>query len=131
MLRIVQPLFQEDNDKERRHRKFDALCIDGEACTDETSDGRACDPVKLVQQGDKEHKPARINAVRNLCCVVDREGFIAHAIDEIGFFPACTAILFKHGNTVEDMTCLNHECEEEGLERCKRTEEECRCNEFE
>ena len=96
MLRIVQPLFQKDDDKERCHRKLDALCIDGEACTDETADGRACNPIDLVQQGYEEHKPACINVLRDLCRIVDREGLITHAIDKIGLLPARAAILFKH-----------------------------------
>ena len=131
MLRVIHPLLHKDDNKESRHCELNTLRIDGEACAHKTADRRTRNPVELVEEGHKEHEPARIDALRNLRRVVDGEGFIAHAIDEIGLLPPCAAVLLKHRDAVEDMASLHHECEQEGLQRGKGAEEECRCNEFE
>ena len=131
MLRVVQPLLDKDDDEECRHRELYAVCIDGELRTNQSADGCARGPVELVEKCDKEHEPACIDPLRNFCRIVDGEGLVTHAIDEVGLLPACAAIFFKHGDAVEDVPPLHHECEEKGLHGGKGTEEECCRNKFE
>ena len=131
VLRIVQPLLDKDDDEECCHRELNPVCVDGELRADQSADGRARDPVELVQQRHKEHEPACVDSLRNLCRVADGEGLVTHAIDEVGLLPTRAAIFLEHGDPVEDVPPLHHEREEKGLHGCKWAEEECRCNEFE
>ena len=131
VLRIVQPLLDKDDDEERRHRELNAVCVNGQLRADQSADGCASDPVELVQQGHKEHEPACVDTLRNLRRVVDGEGLVTHTVDEVGLFPACAAIFFKHGYAIEDVPPLHHQREQEGLQRGKRTQQECRRDEFE
>lgn len=112
-------LLEEDDDEHRRHDEGDALRIERQQGAHEASDGRAADPVEFVEQCDEEHEPAAVDAVRHFCGKINGKRFIAHAVNQIIFFPARILETVKHGNAVEEVARLDEDGHEKGLQRGK------------
>ena len=74
-------------------------------------------PVKLVEQRDEEIEPPPVDPLRDLGGAIDAEGLIAHAIDEVGLFPAQSLKFIQHGNAVKKVPRLDHQRHQETLHR--------------
>ena len=113
------PLVDEHDDKQCRHDELDACRIKMYDISQKGSRGRACDPVDLVEQRDEKHKPAFVNIRGRRHGAVDRKGFVAHPIDQIGLFPTRILVLFQHGDPVEQVPRIDHQRQEKGMQRMK------------
>ena len=124
------PLVDEHDDKQCRHDELDACRIKMYDISQKGSRGRACDPVDLVEQRDEKHKPAFVNIRGRRHGAVDRKGFVAHPIDQIGFFPARILILFQHGDPVEQMPRIDHQRQKKGMQRMKGGQQQLHGDKF-
>ena len=120
---LFQPLVEEDDDEHGRHDETDPGRIKLQQRPDQSA-GRGADcPVEIVQQGDKEKKPAFIDALRNFCRIIDGKRLITHAEDEEKFFPAHPLIFFQHRQSIEQMARLNEQCHDKHLQWREWTEQ--------
>ena len=130
MIFFFQPLLHKDDDKHGGHNEFQSLCIKVNQRAEDTAERGAGDPVKLIQQGYEKHEPAAIHIFWDICRVVYRKCFIAHAVDEIDFFPAHTFELVQHGNPVKQMPCVDHQRHSQSLNRIERPHEHIYSDKF-
>ena len=117
MVPFLQPLLQKDNYKHRRHHKIQPLCIEMDEAAQHAAQCGAGHPVELVEQRDEEIEPPPVDPLRDLGGAIDAEGLIAHAIDEVGLFPAHALVLFQHGDAVEQMPRIDHQRQKKGVQR--------------
>ena len=111
------PLIDEHHGEQRRHDEFDAGGVKVQDRAEQRAERRARDPVGLVEQGDEEHEPAAVHALRRGDGAVDGEGLVAHAEDQVGLFPAHALVLFQHGDAVEQMPRIDHQRQKKGVQR--------------
>ena len=117
MVLFLQPLLQKDNYKHRRHHKIQPLGIEMDEAAQHAAQCGAGHPVKLVEQRDEEIEPPPVDPLRDLGGAIDAEGLIAHAIDEVGLFPAQSLKFIQHGNAVKKVPRLDHQRHQETLHR--------------
>ena len=84
---------------------------------DDAAEGGSGDPVGLVEQGGPQVEPSAVDVCGDGGGGVDGVGFVAHAVDEVGAFPAESFEFVEHGQAVEEVACVDHEGEEDGCGR--------------
>ena len=88
---FVQPLLHEDDNKHSCYHKIQTVCIELKQIAHQTADGCSAEPVKMVEQRDKEIEPAAVHICGGICRAVAAEGFIAHAENQVRLLPSQTA----------------------------------------
>ena len=83
---LFHPLLQENHDEHRCHDKIETIRIEMDQIAEQSTEGCTAYPIDLIKQCYKEIEPAFVNAIGNICSVIDAEGFITHPVDEIDFF---------------------------------------------
>ena len=109
MLLPLFPFIEEDHDEHRGHHKVEPLGVERDHIADDAAEHSAEHPVALVQQRDEEHEPAAVHVRRDHGRIVDGEGLVAHAEDQIGLLSACAFEFFQHGDAVEQVARLDHQ----------------------
>ena len=130
MIFFFQPLLEEDHDKHRCHHEIQTLSVKVDQGTEDPAQCSAEKPVKMVERGYKEHKPAFVDIFRDHGSVIDRKALITHAEDEIKGTPSIASVFFQHGNAVEQMPGVDHKRHGKCLERVERPEQEIYSDEF-
>ena len=110
----------EHDHKQRGHDKFQSGRVKLDDTAQQCAQGRPAHPVQMVEQGDKEHEPAPVDALRRLDRAVDGERLVAHAENQIKFLPSGIFELFQHGNAVKQVSRVDHERQNKGVEGLKR-----------
>lgn len=102
------PLAGENSHKEGYQGEIQPLGVNANGAAQYATQCSPGDPIDLIQDGDKGHKPALVNASGRGRAYIDSEGFIAHTVDEEKLFPACVLENFQHGETIKEMARINH-----------------------
>src|SRR5699024_8765238 len=116
---LFQPLFQENYHKHGGHDKVKSLCVEMYQRSEDTSQRRAEEPVKMVQQRHKKHEPASVHVVRYISGIVDGKTFVAHAKNQVYFLPSDSPEFFQHGYAVKQVAGIDHEGHGQRLQRIK------------
>lgn len=85
---LLHPVLHKDGDEHCCHHEVEAATVEMEEVAEDGTHRRSRDPVAIVEHGDPEHEPAFVDAFRDLCCIIDGERLVAHAVDERELFPA-------------------------------------------
>ena len=122
MILFFQPLLHKDHHEHSGHNEFQPFRIEMDQRAEDPAQRRTREPVKMVQERDKEHKPPAVNIFRDIRGIVDGKALVAHSEDQIEFLASHTAELVQHGNPVEQMPCIDHQSHGKSLQRVKRSQ---------
>ena len=127
---FLHPLLHKNHNEHSRHNEIQPRRVKMDKTAEQTADRRAADPIKLIEKGHKEIKPAPVNVFRDFGSIIDAECFVAHGVDQVIFFRAEIFIFIQHGNAVKQMARLNHERHQKCLHGRKRGEQHAHGDKF-
>ncbi len=102
------PLLHKDHQKQCGHGKINTGGIDRQEISDQGTDDTAEDPVKMIQSRNEEKEPFPADVLRRFGGADQRISLIGQRKDQVRFqFPA-VLVTVQHGQTVEQMSCIDH-----------------------
>ena len=62
---FLHPLLHKNHNEHSRHNEIQPRRVKMDKTAEQTADRRAADPIKLIEKGHKEIKPAPVNVFRD------------------------------------------------------------------
>ena len=130
MTLFLQKLIEKDHSKHGCHDEIQTFRIDADDLSQESPDRTAGHPVDMIQSGNTFPEAVSVDAFRYIRGAVDRKCFVCQCIDQIPFAMSGSFVFFKHCKTVEQVSCLHHDCYKECLQKIERSRQHGYCEEF-
>lgn len=122
------PPIHKDHQKQCSHGKINAGGIDRQEISDQGTDDTAEHPVKMIQSRNEEKEPFPADVLRRFGGADQSISLIGQRKDQVRFQLPAVLVTVQHGQTVEQMSCIDHQGQQNGRKKVVRCQKQRNCN---